>query len=77
MVHNLEARYETLERGESQSIEQNYLEKLYLINRPASFLVNDESFEGEIRGVNEFGELLVEKGNQIMTFGHGDIKLEG
>jgi BirA family biotin operon repressor/biotin-[acetyl-CoA-carboxylase] ligase len=77
LVHNLEARYNALEHGESLSIEQNYLEKLYLINRPASFLVNDESFEGEIRGVNEFGELQVERGGQIMTFDHGDIKLIG
>jgi BirA family biotin operon repressor/biotin-[acetyl-CoA-carboxylase] ligase len=77
LVHNLEARYETLERGESQAIEQNYLERLYLINRPASFLVNDESIEGEIRGVNEIGELQVEKEGQLMTFSHGEIRLIG
>jgi len=73
LVSNLETRYNSLEHGESQSIEQNYLEKLYLINRPASFLVNDESFEGEIRGVNEFGELQVEKEGQLLTFRHGEI----
>ena len=73
LVHNLEVRYDALERQESQSIEQNYLEKLYLSNKPASFRVNDESFEGEIRGVNEFGELRVEKEGQLMTFRHGEI----
>lgn len=77
LVIKLEARYDALERGENQSIEQNYLEKLYLINRPARFLANGESFEGKIRGVDEFGELQVEKEGKIMTFSHGGIKLVG
>ena len=75
LVLMLEARYDTLEQGENLSIEHDYLEKLYLINRPARFLAKGESFEGMIRGVDELGELQVETGGIIMTFGHGNIKL--
>jgi len=77
LVLNLEARYDTLKHGENQSIEHDYLEKLYLINRPAMFLAKGESFEGKIRGVDDFGELQVEKEGRIMTFGYGGIKLMG
>ncbi len=73
LILNLEARYNTLERGGSQSIDYDYLEKLYLINRRASFLAHDETFEGAIRGVSEFGELQVETEGQLMTFGHGEV----
>jgi BirA family biotin operon repressor/biotin-[acetyl-CoA-carboxylase] ligase len=73
LVLNLDARYDALERGEYQSIEDDYLGKLFLINKPARFFAKGESFEGKIRGVDQFGELQVEKEGKIRTFGHGDI----
>jgi len=73
LVLHLEARYDTLEHGENQSIEHDYLAKLHLINRPARFLAKGESFEGKIRGVDEFGELQVEKDGQLATYSHGEI----
>ena len=76
LVRKLEKRYNALERGENLSIEHDYLEKLYLINKPARFFAKGETFEGKIRGVNEFGELQVEKEGEIMTYGHGDIVVD-
>ncbi len=73
LVRKLEKRYDALEQGENLSIERDYIEKIYLINKLARFFAKGETFEGKIRGVNEFGELQVEKEGEVMTFSHGDI----
>jgi BirA family biotin operon repressor/biotin-[acetyl-CoA-carboxylase] ligase len=73
LVQNLEARYDILEQGGSQAIKQDYLKRLYLMNQTASFRAGEETFEGEIQGVSEVGELQVKKAGQLKTYSHGEI----
>lgn len=69
-------RYYALKKGREEGLEQEYLEHLYLAGVPSVFRSAKEVFEGIIRGVNEFGELMVEHHGKIRAFGHGDISLD-
>ena len=52
-------------RLECDALEKEYLEQLYRIDEPATvYRQMERSFTGVIRGVNDFGELLVEPGGQ-------------
>jgi BirA family biotin operon repressor/biotin-[acetyl-CoA-carboxylase] ligase len=70
------SRYNALKEGSEESLERDYLEHLYLAGVPTVFRTAEGIFEGTIRGVNEFGELLVESKDGIRSFGHGSISLE-
>ncbi len=59
-----------------EQLEKEYLERLYMAGLPTVFKVGEKSFEGLIRGVNEYGELMVEHKGEIRTFGHGAIRME-
>jgi BirA family biotin operon repressor/biotin-[acetyl-CoA-carboxylase] ligase len=75
LEQHLQDRYNKLEYGFSHKLEQDYLDKLFLINQEASFRSGRESFQAVIRGVNEFGELMVERDGEMKAYGHGDIKV--
>jgi len=70
------ARYQDLRDGSTTGLEQEYLGKLYKAGVPASFNTTQGSFEGTIKGVNDFGELLVEHEGEIRAYGHGTIAME-
>lgn len=69
-------RYQDLKDGLGDRLEEEYLERLYLAGVSAVFSSAGGSFEGIIRGVNDFGELLVEHQGEIRSFGHGSIRME-
>ncbi|MEN8202018.1 MAG: biotin--[acetyl-CoA-carboxylase] ligase [Bacteroidota bacterium] len=70
---HIQIRYDKLEQGQTSDLEQDYLDKLYLINQEAVFRSGKKKFQGVIRGVNEFGELVVEKEGQMKSYSHGEI----
>jgi BirA family biotin operon repressor/biotin-[acetyl-CoA-carboxylase] ligase len=67
------ARYGQLESGSAALLEREYLEHLYSLDRPGEFLAEGERFRGIIRGVNHFGELLVEREGETRSYGFQDI----
>lgn len=69
----LQSRYHTLKDGMTAGLEREYLEKLFKAGVPVLFECQDGSFEGIIKGVNDFGELLVERDGKIRAYGHGSI----
>lgn len=69
-------RYHALQDGQAVRLEQEYLEKLYMAGVPVLFEIQDGSFEGIIRGVNDFGELQVERHGKIQAYGHGSIGMK-
>lgn len=69
-------RYHALREGSAEKLEQEYMEHLYLAGVSTVFRSAEGLFEGTIRGVNEFGELLVESKGGIRNFGHGSISLD-
>ncbi|MCK5136034.1 MAG: biotin--[acetyl-CoA-carboxylase] ligase [Bacteroidales bacterium] len=75
LLKHLMARYIQLKEGRSELLEQEYLERLFRIHRPASFRAKGKTFNGVIRGVNDYGELLVEQGDQTVSYGFQEIEL--
>ena len=76
LLKHLMSRYVQLKEGRSEVLEREYLERLFRIDRPVSFSAGGKSFKGVIRGVNDFGELLVEQEGRIEAYGNQEIKLE-
>lgn len=76
VADRLMSRYQSLKEGHVSTLERAYLERLYQAGVPSVFISGDDRFEGTIRGVNEFGELMVESGAGIRNYGHGAIRLE-
>ena len=73
---SLMSRYYSLKAGQTEQLEKDYLGRLYKAGLPTVFEAGEESFEGLIRGVNDYGELMVEHKGEIRTFGHGAISME-
>jgi BirA family biotin operon repressor/biotin-[acetyl-CoA-carboxylase] ligase len=69
-------RYQELKDGAFQSLEKGYMDKLFKAGVPTLFKEGNELFEGSIRGVNDFGELLVERKGELRSYGHGSINME-
>jgi len=69
-------RYQALKKGSVESLEKSYMERLFRAGEPSLFKAGEEMFEGSIRGVSDFGELMVEHNGEIRTFGHGAISME-
>ena len=72
----LMSRYHALKVGQTEQLEKEYLELLYKAGVPTLFKVGEEESEGVIKGVNDFGELMIELNGEIRTFGHGAINMK-
>lgn len=60
---------------ENERINQRYLSRLYRANQNSLFASNGETFKGIIRGVNEYGHLLIEKENgQIQSYAFKEVE---
>jgi BirA family biotin operon repressor/biotin-[acetyl-CoA-carboxylase] ligase len=75
VAEGLKNRYYELKMGHIEQLEKQYEERLYRAGISSVFRSGEDSFEGYIRGVNEFGELMVESGGRIRTFGYGSISM--
>ena len=69
-------RYHGLKEGLIEQLEKEYLEKLFKAGVPSTFKSGEDKFIGTIKGINDFGELMVEHNGKIRTFGHGAISME-
>jgi BirA family biotin operon repressor/biotin-[acetyl-CoA-carboxylase] ligase len=69
-------RYHELKEGLTEQLEKEYLERLYKAGVPSLFNTGKGEFEGIIRGVNDYGELMVEYKGETRAFGHGAISME-
>ena len=69
-------RYRELKEGQTGPLEKEYLERMFMAGEPALFKTGEELFEGIIRGVSGYGELMVESEGGTRTFGHGTISME-
>ena len=77
LLEAIGTRYEQLESGQEGQLESEYLEHLYLLDLPGRFESGGEWFSGIIRGVNQYGELLVEKEGKILSYGFQQIRYTG
>jgi BirA family biotin operon repressor/biotin-[acetyl-CoA-carboxylase] ligase len=68
-------RYEQLRNGDKKGIDEAYLEHLFRYRKPSLFAFGDNVFEGSIRGVNEYGQLLVEVSGETRIYNFQEIQL--
>ncbi|MEN8156683.1 MAG: biotin--[acetyl-CoA-carboxylase] ligase [Bacteroidota bacterium] len=74
LLESIQIRYSQLESGAFRALEQEYLEHLFLLDRPGEYISGGVKFTGIIRGVNEFGELLVERDGKTGSYGFQEIR---
>lgn len=74
LADHLEESYELLSQNENAP-DDYYLRHLFMRNMPAKFLQDEKQFVGVIKGINELGELLVERDKIIHAYGFHDISM--
>jgi len=76
LVHRILDRYQKLKAGEEQGLEEEYLRRLYRLGERSAFKAGAEVFDGKIKGISPYGELLVEREGKRIAYGHGEISLK-
>lgn len=63
LLKKIDTYYFQLRQGKTETINQNYLNKLLGYQQKMKFLEKDVSFEAKVNGVNELGQLVLELEN--------------
>jgi len=61
ICEHLEHFYLLLEQGSKTPLTENYLQRLFGLNEQLNFTDSKGDFSGYIRGINEYGQLQIEK----------------
>jgi BirA family biotin operon repressor/biotin-[acetyl-CoA-carboxylase] ligase len=69
LAGHIVSRYHNLQRGAEEPYAQEYLDRLFALNRPLQFKSAEKEFTGVIRGITEFGELQVEVDGTSRVYG--------
>jgi BirA family transcriptional regulator, biotin operon repressor / biotin---[acetyl-CoA-carboxylase] ligase len=77
LLKDLEVRYLQLRALKEDVLLRDYLEHLYMKDRPFRFGDRDGDFEGVIRGIDSIGRLLVEKHGHINSYDLKEIRYVG
>ena len=75
LVKGIMEKYHKLKEGGGLKLEKDYLDRLLGLGERSRFKVETGEVEGIIRGVSEFGELLVEREGQLRSYSHGEIAM--
>lgn len=70
----LQRRYSQLQDGSYQPLLQEYKNRMIRFNEPALYRKNGEIFTGVIRDVLPDGRLCLEKGNEMLQLGFGEVE---
>ncbi len=76
LAKRIVVRYHELKEGRENELEQDYLGRLLGMEEASLFEAGGTSFEGIIKGVSPYGELLVEHGGKLLCYRHGEIILK-
>jgi BirA family biotin operon repressor/biotin-[acetyl-CoA-carboxylase] ligase len=68
LLEKFEKRYLQLRNGKLLELKSEYLETLFGLDETRSFISNDRSFEGVIKGVNDNGELIIASSGNTNSF---------
>ena len=74
ICRSVEARYLQLKAGKRDGLLNDYLDKLYLLNKPAPYRIGNKEVTGRITGISPEGFLLVETEEGIKHFGIKEIE---
>jgi BirA family transcriptional regulator, biotin operon repressor / biotin---[acetyl-CoA-carboxylase] ligase len=73
LLSHLEARFLQLRNGRFEQLKSEYLDRMFLIDQRCQFKAGDRIFEGEIKGINEVGQLLIEDAEGVKSYGLKEI----
>ncbi len=76
LCSKIEARYLQLVSGKETLIKTLYTQNLYRINETHCFSAGDRFFEGRIKGIDEFGHLLIEADGKTVKFGFKEVSFK-
>jgi BirA family biotin operon repressor/biotin-[acetyl-CoA-carboxylase] ligase len=76
LVDRILNKYQTLKEGGEHALEEDYLQRLFRMGERSLFRVEEGEMEGIIRGLSEYGELLVESEGGLRPYGYGEISLK-
>ncbi len=75
ILSGIDYYYSLLQKGEEETIDQEFISVLYRLNENHWFRAEQVLFEGEITGVNEIGQLLIRKQNgEILDFHFKEVE---
>ena len=75
LCHMIEQRYEALKVDSSDSIDLQFDQQLLGFGKWRDFTCSNGKLEGKIKGVNQFGQLLLELRNgEVREFNHMEIE---
>ncbi len=77
IVERLDHRYEMLRRNQLEELMEDYLKKFYWFDEQRQFTDSEGVFEGRIRGIDEFGRLLIEVNGRIREYNHREVSFGG
>ncbi|SFH09715.1 biotin--[acetyl-CoA-carboxylase] ligase [Pedobacter insulae] len=69
----VESLYLQLRTGKHTNLKENYVDKLYHLNKPALYQKDGEVFEGIIKGVSDAGLLQVEQHGERLEFNFKEL----
>lgn len=71
----LEIEYDILRKGNFTYFQENYLKSMYRFNEKAKYLIDEEEKTCIIKGLDRFGQLILEdaKGN-LKSYGYKELK---
>ena len=62
-------------RGDRKSIQERYHHSMLGLGELRKFEVAGDDFDGIIQGTDDFGRLLVKKGNEVLVFQHKQVQI--
>ena len=75
LVNNLDHRYQQLRAGAHETLENDYRKHLLGYQQWCKFIVENQTFDGKIDGVDEYGRIvLISRKNESRIFNHGEIE---
>ncbi len=74
LAASLDRFYALLKRGEEEELFGQYHARLYLRDRDARFLIGKDIRDGRIRHIEKDGHIVIDFGNEVRKFNHGEIE---
>lgn len=75
ILSQIDFYYSMLQKGEQEFIDLEFISVLYRLHEKHWFRSENETFEGQITGVNEIGQLLIQKENgQVLDFHFKEVE---
>ncbi len=75
IINNITFRYSKILEGDCAIYDQEYLQLLYKNNKESEYEINNEKLSAQIKGVNEYGKLLLLKKNcELIECGFKEVK---